>query len=89
MNHLTGPLDSMDYVKRGYPIDSGQVKGVNKNVIGTHLKRSGMRWNRPAAGRMAAIGAQLIAIHPSPASTTSTTPPTNPPDKKGRTPSRV
>ena len=67
LNYLTERLNSMDYAtftSRGYPIGSGQVEGMNKNVIGTRLKRSGMHWSRPGAGRMASIRAQLLAKHP-------------------------
>lgn len=67
LNYLTERVKSMDYADysaRGYPIGSGQVEGVNKNVMGTRLKRSGMHWSRPGAGRMAAIRAQLLAKHP-------------------------
>lgn len=67
LNYLTQRVNSMDYAQytqRGYPIGSGQIEGANKNVIGTRLKRSGMHWSRPGAGRMAAIRAQLLAKHP-------------------------
>lgn len=67
LNYLRERVDSMDYAtftERGYPIGSGQVECMNKNVIGTRLKRSGMHWSRPGAGRMASIRAQLLAQHP-------------------------
>lgn len=67
LNYLEERVDSMDYATYascGYPIGSGQVEGLNKNVIGSRLKRSGMHWSRAGAGRMASIRAQLLAKHP-------------------------
>lgn len=39
---------------RGFPIGSGVIEGLNKSVVGTRMKRSGMQWSRAGAARMAA-----------------------------------
>lgn len=48
-----------DFRARNWPIGSGQVEGMNKHVIGSRMKRSGMQWSRPGAARMAALRAEL------------------------------
>ncbi len=53
-------LEHMDYPTfkaNGYPIGSGQVEAMNKNVIGNRLKRSGMHWSKSGASTMAAARA--------------------------------
>ncbi len=45
----------------GFPIGSGVVEGLNKSVIGTRMKRSGMQWSRPGAARMAALRAWVTS----------------------------
>jgi hypothetical protein len=46
LTYCTTRLEHMDYPTfkaKGYPIGSGQVEAMNKNVIGNRLKRSGSR----------------------------------------------
>ena len=65
--YLEARLDAMDYLdfsKQGYPIGSGQVEAMNKNVIGTRMKRSGMHWSEQGARAMASLRAQVCAKHP-------------------------
>lgn len=57
-------MDYADYLRAGYPIGSGQVEAMNKSVIGTRMKRSGMHWSRAGAARMASVRAQHCAKHP-------------------------
>jgi hypothetical protein len=57
-------MDYPDYKAKGWPIGSGQVEGMNKNVIGNRMKRSGMHWSRPGAARMASLRAQVCAERP-------------------------
>lgn len=49
------------FKRRGFPIGSGVVEGLNKSVIGTRMKRSGMQWSRPGAARMAALRSWVVA----------------------------
>ena len=44
------------FKQQGFPIGSGVVEGLNKSVIGTRMKRSGMQWSRPGAARMDTFG---------------------------------
>ena len=60
LDYFTARLDHMDYPAfkaKGYPIGSGQVEAMNKNVIGNRLKRSGMHWSKAGASAMAATRA--------------------------------
>jgi hypothetical protein len=60
LDYFLTRLDHMDYPvfrAKGYPIGSGQVEAMNKNVIGNRLKRSGMHWSKPGASAMAATRA--------------------------------
>jgi hypothetical protein len=60
LDYLTARLDHMDYPSfkaKGFPIGSGQVEAINKNVIGHRLKRSGMHWSKKGASSMAATRA--------------------------------
>lgn len=57
-------MDYPQYRERGFPIGSGQIEGMNKQVIGGRMKGSGMRWSRPGAHRMATIRAQLFSRSP-------------------------
>jgi hypothetical protein len=60
LDYLTARLEHMDYPAfkaRGFPIGSGQVEAINKNVIGNRLKRSGMHWSKQGASCMAATRA--------------------------------
>lgn len=57
-------MDYPSFKAKGYPIGSGQVEGMNKSVIGTRMKRSGMHWSRSGAAAMASFRAQLCAKHP-------------------------
>ena len=64
LRYLEKRLDSMDYFSfkaKGYAIGSGQVEGMNKNVIGQRMKRSGMHWSIQGAAGMASLRAQLCA----------------------------
>lgn len=49
---------------RGYPIGSGQLEGMNKHVIGSRMKRSGMQWSRDGASRMGAFRAERLSYRP-------------------------
>jgi hypothetical protein len=49
---------------RGYPIGSGQIEGMNKSVIGSRMKRSGMQWSRDGASRMGAFRAERLSCRP-------------------------
>ncbi len=67
LRYLTTRVDSMDYqlfTSLGYPIGSGQIEGMNKNVIGKRMKCSGMHWSREGADRMAARRAEIISENP-------------------------
>jgi hypothetical protein len=60
LDYLTARLEHMDYPTfkaKGFPIGSGQVEAMNKNVIGHRLKRSGMHWSKQGASAMAATRA--------------------------------
>lgn len=57
-------MDYPRYIEQGFPIGSGQIEGMNKQVIGGRMKGSGMRWSRPGAHRMATIRAQLFSRNP-------------------------
>ena len=64
--YLENRLDSMDYFDfnaKGFPIGSGQVEAMNKNVIGHRMKRSGMHWSESGAAGMASLRAQVCAKH--------------------------
>jgi hypothetical protein len=57
LHYFTARLEHMDYpafCAKGYPIGSGQVEAMNKNVIGNRLKRSGMHWSKQGAAALAA-----------------------------------
>ncbi len=67
LQYLVTRVESMDYKNfkaLGYPIGSGQIEGMNKNVIGTRMKRSGCQWSETGSGDMAATRAQSIATNP-------------------------
>jgi hypothetical protein len=49
------------FKQRGFPIGSGVIEGLNKSVIGSRMKRSGMQWSRPGAARMAALRAWVTS----------------------------
>jgi hypothetical protein len=49
------------FKQQGFPIGSGVVEGLNKSVIGTRMKRSGMHWSRPGAARMAVLRSWLVS----------------------------
>jgi hypothetical protein len=60
LDYFLNRLDAMNYPAfraKGFPIGSGQVEAMNKNVIGNRLKRSGMHWSTQAASAMAATRA--------------------------------
>jgi hypothetical protein len=60
LDYFLTRLDHMDYPvfkAQGYPIGSGQVEAMNKNVIGNRLKRSGMHWSKSGASAMASARA--------------------------------
>jgi len=66
-NYLESRADRMaykDFKAKGWSIGSGQIEGMNKHVIGSRMKRSGMHWSRPGASRMAAHRAQLCSKRP-------------------------
>lgn len=54
-----GRMAYQDLRTRGLPIGSGQVEGMNKSVIGSRLKRSGMHWSRGGASRMSLLRSQV------------------------------
>ena len=57
LDYFLNRLEHMNYPSfkaNGYPIGSGQVEAMNKNVIGNRLKRSGMHWSKQGASAMAA-----------------------------------
>lgn len=54
-------MNYKDYKAMNWPIGSGQVEGMNKQLIGSRMKRSGMQWSRPGAARMAALRAETCA----------------------------
>lgn len=56
-------MDYASFKEQGFPIGSGQ-EGMNKYVIGSRLKRSGMHWSEQGAAGMAALRAQTCAKHP-------------------------
>lgn len=65
--YLRSRVQMMDYPiykKRGWPIGSGQIEGMNKQVIGGRMKNSGMRWSRLGAHGMANLRAQLFSKRP-------------------------
>lgn len=65
--YLKNRVHMMDYPRYrelGYPIGSGQIEGMNKQVIGGRMKGSGMRWSRPGAAKMAAVRAQQFSVRP-------------------------
>jgi hypothetical protein len=49
------------FKRQGFPIGSGVIEGLNKSVIGSRMKRSGMQWSRPGAARMAALRAWVTS----------------------------
>jgi hypothetical protein len=60
LDYFITRLEHMDYPAfkaNRYPIGSGQVEAMNKNVIGNRLKRSGMHWSKQGASAMAATRA--------------------------------
>jgi hypothetical protein len=60
LDYLTDRLEHMNYPAfktKGFPIGSGQVEAMNKNVIGNRLKRSRMHWSKQGASAMAATRA--------------------------------
>ncbi len=64
LRYLETRLDSMAYAhskEKNYPIGSGQVEAMNKHVIGTRIKRSGMHWSETGAKTMASLRAQTCA----------------------------
>lgn len=46
-------------LRSSLPIGSGQIEGMNKNVIGSRMKRSGMHWSRLGASRMGLLRSQV------------------------------
>jgi hypothetical protein len=54
-------MNYKDYKAINWPIGSGQIEGMNKHLIGSRMKRSGMQWSRPGAARMAALRAETYA----------------------------
>lgn len=67
VSYLKNRVHMMEYPRykeQGFPIGSGQIEGMNKQVIGGRMKGSGMRWSRPGARRMATIRAQLFSHNP-------------------------
>jgi hypothetical protein len=60
-------VDKMDYAKytaQGIPIGSGRVEAMNKAVIGSRMKLSGMHWSRCGASRMALLRSQVRSTRP-------------------------
>ena len=58
LRYLQKRFDQMDYWsfrEQGFPIGSGAIEGANKSVIGSRMKRSGMRWSHKGINRMAAM----------------------------------
>jgi hypothetical protein len=52
------------FKEQGFPIGSGMIEGLNKSVVGTRMKRSGMQWSRAGAARMAALRAFITSKRP-------------------------
>ena len=50
-----------EFRARGLSISSAVVEGACKNVIGARLKRSGMRWSKAGANKIAALRACIIS----------------------------
>jgi hypothetical protein len=64
LDYFTTRLEHMDYPAfkaKGYPIGSGQIEAINKNVIGNRLKRSGMHWSKSGASALAATRALSLS----------------------------
>ena len=60
LDYFLARLDPMEYPTfkaKAYPIGSGQVEAINKNIIGHRLKRSGMPWSKSGAAALAATRA--------------------------------
>lgn len=58
LHYLDQRLDQMDYADfkaLDYPIGSGVIEGAAKSVIGSRMKRSGMRWSHDGINRMASL----------------------------------
>jgi len=49
---------------KGYPIGSGMIEGLNKSIVASRMKRSGMQWSRAGAARMAAWRALVTSRRP-------------------------
>jgi hypothetical protein len=52
------------FKQQGLPIGSGMIEGLNKSVVASRMKRSGMQWSRPGAARMAAFRAFVTSKQP-------------------------
>ncbi len=52
------------FKEQGYPIGSGMIEGLNKSIVASRMKRSGMQWSRAGAARMAAWRALVTSKHP-------------------------
>ena len=62
IEYLESRASRMAYLtllRSGLPIGSGQIEGMNKNVIGSRMKRSGMHWSRSGASRMGLLRSQV------------------------------
>ncbi len=67
LHYLDQRLDQMDYADfkaLGYPIGSGVIEGAAKSVIGSRMKRSGMRWSHDGINRMATIRTHFASNNP-------------------------
>ena len=65
--YLESRVEKMNYAQlnaAGIPIGSGQVEAMNKSVIGSRMKRSGMQWSRVGASRMALLRSQVRSVRP-------------------------
>ncbi len=52
------------FLAKGYPIGSGMIEGLNKSIVASRMKRSGMQWSRAGAARMAAWRALVTSKRP-------------------------
>lgn len=65
--YIESRVEKMNYMiltAQGIPIGSGQVEAMNKSVIGSRMKRSGMQWSRSGASRMALLRSQMRSYRP-------------------------
>ena len=57
-------MDYADFKALGYPIGSGVIEGAAKSIIGSRMKRSGMRWSHDGINRMATLRTHFASSDP-------------------------